>query len=1128
MKVLLCNNQPININCVKNVNSHYLSNPIKDTFYKSNVSFRGKNPFTPDEQTEINRANKNDAPSRAKLAELKAKGLNIKDALACLNLNNPLEVEEYIELTNNNNDLDTLDKIGLIAYEINDTERYKHLCKLGLEKYEALLATKLGLNDNEINTYFDKKNKGIELDIQEDELMFCIKNGVNNDEQFTRFAQLKNRKRSFQNETVRKKGDVQPYPIEYITHCIKEGKTDSDIEREDRLIELMDYKFTNEMLAIILNLSIEDYKKFLQNFSDIKNVKVALKFAKFTDEQRIRFKKLLDKKYDEDSALTLAILTDKQIEKFETLVKNGKNARFAYWLATFTEERQERYDKLINEGLDNMPALYLSGLTEEQYNRYKTLLNKHKDEGNAAILSTLTEEQSEKYIKLRDEGVSSEIATELVKLTEEQYKRYKCIKNNGVDKRTILDIVRLKEQEYIRYKRFIKDGEDKSYAYSFSKFSELEYEKYKNLVKKGIDKLIAIELAVLTEEQIERYLLYINEGETCYNALNIAKLTNEQYKAYQSLLKEFVNESAAINIAKLSAEQYERFRTLIMNGTDDHTAQKIARLTKDQYEIYKIFLNESEVSNLALDLAKLTEEQRERYKILVSKGEDNYNAIKFSKLTNNQYKRYKNLIKIGKNEFDAYDLACLTEEQYNLFQARINNGFDIETAIHIAQLTEEQGNRYIELVKSGEDKSFAYLVATLTDELYERYKKIPIQISDIQAIALAKTTNLTSVTPELIEKLPEDFWYLTSMGCEKEASEIIHKAIESMLLREENNDFVLSPLRNIEIRTPLVNYSSNYSYNQNNGDFSLSGTQSFSVNLSQGYISQKPLLVIKDKNSSNQYISYNGAIAQVKEINEHDSEQFRIWGNLSPQKQSKILSKAADEFIFNIFDEEGNCIIGQNSPKFNTKEKTDSEIEQYYAQKLLELKNRNELTPQNILKLMPKNCMLTISPYIQGGNILYAIVTEWFSKNGNRWQMEIHSQDLKYNNDEKWIFRLHKATNDGNKHYFKFAENENGYDFNGEFNGEDAHIKINTPLEDNNLLNNVAFQAIITLISAKLCKDFAINKVAEKIGVTVEENNSFATMGNIVKHCLKNVKDFANNKDQITKMRVALGKIRLV
>ncbi|MBP5642769.1 MAG: hypothetical protein J6X10_00845, partial [Bacteroidales bacterium] len=39
---------------------------------------------------------------------------------------------------------------------------------------------------------------------------------------------------------------------------------------------------------------------------------------------------------------------------------------------------------------------------------------------------------------------------------------------------------------------------------------------------------------------------------------------------------------------------------------------------------------------------------------------------------------------------------------------------------------------------------------------------------------------------------------------------------------------------------------------------------------------------------------------------------------------------------------------------------------------------------------------------------------------------------------------LHKATNDGNKHYFKFAENENGYDFNGEFNGEDVHIYIGT------------------------------------------------------------------------------------
>lgn len=115
---------------------------------------------------------------------------------------------------------------------------------------------------------------------------------------------------------------------------------------------------------------------------------------------------------------------------------------------------------------------------------------------------------------------------------------------------------------------------------------------------------------------------------------------------------------------------------------------------------------------------------------------------------------------------------------------------------------------------------------------------------------------------------------------------------------------------------------------------------------------------------------------------------------------------------------------------------------------------------------MPKDSLLSINPYIQSGdiNMLYSIVCEWFSKEGTRWQLEIHSQNLDWNNDKNWILRLHKEKNN-NKEYFQFTNSNIGYDLNGEKYSEDAHIKINSPLNDDNLINNVEFQTIIRQIS---------------------------------------------------------------
>ena len=139
--------------------------------------------------------------------------------------------------------------------------------------------------------------------------------------------------------------------------------------------------------------------------------------------------------------------------------------------------------------------------------------------------------------------------------------------------------------------------------------------------------------------------------------------------------------------------------------------------------------------------------------------------------------------------------------------------------------------------------------------------------------------------------------------------------------------------------------------------------------------------------------------------------------------------------------------------------------------------------------------------------------------------MEIHSQDSKSNNDEKWIFRHHKQTENGCQ-YFQFVDNKVGFNFNGGTLDGNAHIKIPTPLEEDDLLNNVEFQTIIKQISIQQYKDFGIDKIAKDLEVGGQNNEE--KIQNIINHCLKNPLDFAKYKDVVLKLRANLGMIELV
>jgi len=1002
MKIILNHFSQIQTNFAKKPNLRFKNVSSSDVYIKNNVSFGKKRTQSP---KEILIKHKGFSESEAdiilsigninlgnEITSLIENGYDFNSAIDEIIKNNFLPVAEdfknYQSLSADC-ELDIIDKISIVSYKIKDEqiERYKKIKSKFTEKYEAILAVKLGLLDEQITQYLSSKNSHT---LAPDELMICIKENFD-DSQFARFAELKNRKKSFENKTTRKQEEQQFYPIKYIISCIKENKTDEDIEREDKIVNFINEGYSIELSVALSYLKESQYKQFLEYVNNGINTRTAITLAQLTTEQQNRY--------------------------FEHIKKGGWQVYYAEDIAILSEEQYKNYLNLVQKEEFELIAHKLALLDEQQLDSFKSLMECYNLDAPIAlvVVSELTKEEINNYIEL-------------------------CLKNSGsFYDISLIAIAKMSAEEINEYKKLTSETED-----FIEKALYMEYVLLSPEQKRRIDKLRNIdgeercylpELAKLTTAQFERYKTFVKNGEAKYHAIELAKLSNKQYQKYIEELAKKEDKNLAIWIASGRKKEFEKIMlSLTQNQKESNQSSDTLDIIQNDYE-------------------KLSQEQKKRYEELIH-----------------------------------YQLPY--------------------TALQIAKLTENE---------------------------YERYKQIPVCLSLQEAIILAKNSKINSLTPELLEKLPEDFWYKINTGCEKEIHEIIEKALIELLLeqRGENNSLNLIPLKNIQFQLEKPGYGENHMYYSKNneyllnnkGDFELKTAQPFYVNLSQGLIRQKPILVVKDKISNNQYVSYNGAIAKVKPIQNHCYAQFKPWGNILPQMQVQILAKAANEFAFNLFDKNSNCIIGQNSPKFDIKNAKDKDIEDFYSNKLLELKEKNSLNAQEILKLMPKDCMLTISPYIQDADIRFAIVCEWFSKDKNRWQMEIHSQDSKWNNDEKWTFRLHKQTKLG-RQYFQFTNNESEFDFNGTTSEGNAHIKIPTPLEENDLLNNVEFQTIIKQISSKQYENFEIDKISSKLNINGQNNEE--KLQNIINHCLKNPLDFARYKDVILKLRTSLGMLELV
>ena len=178
--------------------------------------------------------------------------------------------------------------------------------------------------------------------------------------------------------------------------------------------------------------------------------------------------------------------------------------------------------------------------------------------------------------------------------------------------------------------------------------------------------------------------------------------------------------------------------------------------------------------------------------------------------------------------------------------------------------------------------------------------------------------------------------------------------------------------------------------------------------------------------------------------------------------------------------------------------------------------------------------MLSINPYINDGNLLYSIVAEWISKDNNRWQLEVHSQDLKHSTDEKWICRLGKKYPGPDRSLDRYLRlYPSSYDFDGTFSGEesrDAHIKIPTPLEENDLLNNVNFQIIMRQLSSFITEENIIKKIADALGLSKStligeeiKKNSTLMGQEIIKHCVRDLRSLVIHKKEVSKIGNKLG-----
>ena len=128
--------------------------------------------------------------------------------------------------------------------------------------------------------------------------------------------------------TVRSKGELQRYPFNYVLSCVRENKTQEQIEKEERIAQLLKEGYSLDIIADLFVLTFEELEKYKELRSKYEHWE-ALRLVKFTPEEFERYQEFKDK-YGHNEAFKLAKFTPEELKKYKEFEEKFGDKSFAY------------------------------------------------------------------------------------------------------------------------------------------------------------------------------------------------------------------------------------------------------------------------------------------------------------------------------------------------------------------------------------------------------------------------------------------------------------------------------------------------------------------------------------------------------------------------------------------------------------------------------------------------------------------------------------------------------------------------------------------------------------------------------------------------------------------------------
>ena len=856
------------------------------------------------------------------------------------------------------------------------------------------------------------------------------------------------------------------------------------------------YGFSSEQSDFITRNHINGFENL--NPADFDNNIADLYLSPKQKESFLKNRRLLN--LEESFGAVAYELNDEQIQNYKSLKSKypalslieliliTKSGLSEEQISKFTEIKSQRVNKGVLP-VDEAVICAKADLDSEKVEQFVKLRNKTKDLRSDSVRETggvpsfpvqyvldcVISGKSEEEIDEEDEifelGKSSSNPVELISaLSKEQRVRYQTVDFKPT------------EEEYWEYQNYITGNANEenipyeflteTFRYTLSSYSDEQFDMYNKLVNEGMNKYLAVSIAPrFSSEKFSEFKNLISEGKTPTEALNS--------------LNEYPEELGEIDKASVEEKMCILTEWFKLHENELYSKKADSEFTPQQKEKYYKLLNDGYKCSLAYNLAMLTERQYSKYQNFPEDIKQLPWAVDLSKLSDKEFKKYQEL-----SDDSDFILAL---HHYTL-------GYEKYNPLEITKLSDEKTERFFRLKRNAEEKDILSICSLTFSLLFD----------------IVNNSSLNSFSPEILEKLPDNIWYLANTGENKE----VYDTISTAVLKVRENNLNLKP-----IKTPDSDIAGN-----------IEG-KGFSVNIQKSNINGKTIFVIKDNNSSERFVSYKGAVVRVDCCCNFEDKKsnFNSHCNILPEKQNKVLAKAAGLFAFNLFDEKNqrpviSSQMGDIPPLYSANLSTD-ETKRYYGSLMTSLKNNDKLNAHNLLKIMPLDSVLSVNSCTTegNGNMLYSVSSEWKDKDGKNWQLRIHSQDLKYPPSEKdsnWIMRLGYEEN-GELHYIQLENNS--YNFDGVHSGIESsksHIEIPTPVE-NSLINNIDFQKTVRSLSSDYSKSDNLTAITEDLNINSGVTTDKERAEKIISFCLANPFQYLRYKDTVDELRKNSGRISL-